>query len=232
MKLIMPMAGEGSRFNEQIKPLVDVGGVPMFVHAERCIGIDFTQRIFIVRTEHNLAPVIEQYYPGATVIEIDATTEGTACTILLAREHWQEGDAIFISNCDQHVEWNGDLNFRHSGGCIFTFFCDTGDTKWSYALTDDDSQVLEVAEKRAISSDATAGWYYWRDGRDFEVAAERMIAADDRVNGEFYTAPVYNYHIDQQSPESSVQILDVDHMQGIGTPEDLTEYLLSLTDED
>ena len=59
-----------------------------------------------------------------------------------------------------------------------------------------------------------------------------MIAADDRVNGEFYTAPVYNYHIDQQSLESSVQILDVDHMQGIGTPEDLTEYLLSLTDED
>jgi len=39
MKLIMPMAGLGSRFKEQVKPLIDVNGVPMFVHSERCIGI-------------------------------------------------------------------------------------------------------------------------------------------------------------------------------------------------
>ena len=230
MKLIMPMAGEGSRFNEQIKPLVDVGGVPMFVHAERCIGIDFEQRIFIVRAEHNMAPVIEEYYPGATVIEIDETTQGTACTILLAREHWQDESAIFIANCDQHIEWDGQMDWQNSSGCIFTFFCDTGDTKWSYARCDDDSQVLEVAEKVAISEDATAGWYYWDNGMNFESSAYRMIAADDRVNGEFYTAPVYNYYLKEE--EEGIQIYDVERMMGIGTPDDLTEYLLSLEELD
>ena len=49
MKLVMPMAGNGSRFKEKIKPLIDVDGVPMFVHSERCIGIDFEERIFIIK---------------------------------------------------------------------------------------------------------------------------------------------------------------------------------------
>ena len=98
------MAGTGSRFgSDVVKPLVDVSGVPMFVYSERCIGIDFTDRIFIVRREHDLCDVIESYYPGSTVIETDYTTEGTAASILLAREHYEDGSDIFVSNCDQAV---------------------------------------------------------------------------------------------------------------------------------
>ena len=123
MKLVMPMAGNGSRFKEKIKPLIDVDGVPMFVHSERCIGIDFEERIFITRVEHNLKEVIHTYYPDAHVIEIDYTTEGTACTLLLAKEHWKDGSSIFVSNCDQHIDWNTNTDWAAHAGAIAVFDC-------------------------------------------------------------------------------------------------------------
>ena len=84
IKLIMPMAGEGNRFKEKgydvPKPLVPVKGLPMFQYTEKQIGINFDERIFIVRKEHDIANTIKELYTNSTVIELDELTEGTACT--------------------------------------------------------------------------------------------------------------------------------------------------------
>lgn len=223
MKLIMPMAGLGSRFGDAVKPLIDVNGIPMFVHAERCIGLEFEHRIFIVRKEHNLKPTVLEYYPDATVIEIDYTTEGTACTLMLAREHWQDGSAIFVSNCDQHVEWNHNTDWMLHEGAIAVFDCPDQDPKWSYAKTNELGFVTSVAEKDPISNLATVGWYYWQDGRRFERSVVDMMRANDRVNNEFYTCPTYNYFLQQQGQR--VTTFGVESMHGIGTPEDLQAWL-------
>ena len=224
MILLMPMAGLGSRFpGTQPKPLIPVDGVPMFVAAERSIGLHFTHRIFITRCEHDLRAVIEQYYPGSTVIEIDYTTEGTASTLLLAREHIQ-GEELFVANCDQIVDWNPLQALSiWSGvdGGIATFDCPERDPKWSYAQHDLTGSVKQVAEKVAISQTATVGYYYWKRGEDFVSSAELMISADDRVNGEFYTCPTFNYMIEQGG---IVRIAPVRSMQGVGTPQDLKRY--------
>jgi hypothetical protein len=57
-----------------------------------------------------------------------------------------------------------------------------------------------------------------------------MIASNDRVNGEFYTCPVYNYLI---SDRLQIGIYDIDPtlMHGIGTPEDLDKYLKVIATE-
>lgn len=217
----MPMAGLGSRFGEHVKPKIDVGGVPMFVHSERCINIDFEERIFITRIEHNLRDTVLQYYPDAHVIEIDYTTEGTACTLMLAKQHWQDGSSIFVSNCDQHVDWNVNTDWAKYDGAIATFDCPEKHSKWSYAQTNANGFVTRVAEKDPISELATVGWYYWKDGRQFEQSVVDMMAADNRVNNEFYTCPTYNYLLKQGC---EVTTFNVNSMQGIGTPEDLAEW--------
>lgn len=221
MKLIMPMAGLGSRFGDDVKPKIDVGGVPMFVHSERCIGIDFEERIFITRIEHNLRDTVLEYYPDAHVIEIDYTTEGTACTLMLAKEHWQDGSSIFVSNCDQHVDWNTNTDWEKYDGAIAVFDCPEKHPKWSYAQTNANGFVTRVAEKEPISELATVGYYYWKDGRQFEQSVVDMMAANDRVNNEFYTCPTYNYLLKQGC---EVTTFSVYSMQGIGTPEDLAEW--------
>ena len=232
MKLIMPMAGQGSRFDEVgydlPKPMIPVGDVPMFVHVERCIGLEFDERIFIVRKEHDLRSRVLEWYPDAHIIELDYLTEGTACTILTAREHSEDGSSIFVSNCDQHIEWDVEhaesiMNNPDNSGMIPNFYCDDGSKKWSYAMVDDRQNIKRVAEKDPISNWATVGYYWWRDGTQFIESAERMIQANDRVNNEFYTCPTFNYTLRLQGI-GNIKHMEVDAMQGLGTPEDLKEY--------
>lgn len=224
------MAGSGERFKNYStlpKPLIQVDGMPMFQFAEKNIGIEFDERIFIVRKEDDIADFVRSVYPEAKVIELDAKTEGTACTLLTAREHFDDGSSIFIANCDQYVDWDSKkfLGLVKSGvdGIIATFKEPGRSPKWSYAQTDTDGNVIRVAEKDPISDIATVGYYYFKDGGDFITAAENMIAADDRVNNEFYTCPVYNYYL---KLNKKVITYNVDSMVGVGTPEDLINYNL------
>jgi dTDP-glucose pyrophosphorylase len=88
--------------------------------------------------------------------------------------------------------------------------------KWSY-FKEKDGYVAEVQEKKVISNIATVGIYYFKYGRDFVFYAEKMIALNQRVNGEFYVAPVFNLMI---ANEKKIKTYNVKEMWGIGTPED------------
>tara|TARA_E500000081_G_scaffold30373_2_gene34058 strand:- start:6437 stop:7768 length:1332 start_codon:yes stop_codon:yes gene_type:complete len=228
IKLIMPMAGSGERFKNYStlpKPLIPVDGIPMFQFAEQNIGIDFDERIFIVRKDDNISEYIKGIYPEAKLIELDNKTEGTACTLLTAREHFDDGSSIFIANCDQYVDWHSKdftkLIDTGVDGIIATFHEPERSPKWSYAQVDKQGYVTKVAEKDPISDLATVGYYYFKDGRDFITAAEDMIGANDRVNNEFYTCPVYNYYL---KLDKKVITFNVNKMVGVGTPEDLDNY--------
>ena len=50
-----------------------------------------------------------------------------------------------------------------------------------------------------------------------------MISRNDRINGEFYTCPVYNYLI--KGLKIGIYEIHEDSMHGIGTPEDLKSFL-------
>src|SRR5690606_39204573 len=100
------------------------------------------------------------------------------------------------------------------------------DPKWSFVRPDSNGHVEEVAEKQVISNQATVGIYLFCRGQEFVKAAEDMIAADERVNGEFYVAPVYNRLIKDKKIIDCFDIGTVGAgMYGLGTPEDLTAFL-------
>jgi hypothetical protein len=82
--------------------------------------------------------------------------------------------------------------------------------------------ITRVEEKNPISDVATCGIYWYRKGRYFVEAAEKMIQKNIRVNNEFYVAPVYNEMVDEGK---KIVPFYVHRMHGIGTPEDLNAYL-------
>ena len=57
-------------------------------------------------------------------------------------------------------------------------------------------------------------------------AAQAMIDADDRSQGEFYVAPAYNYMINDGA---RIRVHDVGDegrvMHGLGTPDDLRTFI-------
>ena len=81
---------------------------------------------------------------------------------------------------------------------------------------------MRVAEKDPISTNATVGFYYWKNGSDFVKYANQMILNDIRVNNEFYVCPVFNEAIKDNKKIISFK---ADSMWGLGTPEDLELFL-------
>jgi len=79
-----------------------------------------------------------------------------------------------------------------------------------------------LQEKNPISNIATCGIYWYRKGSEFVKYTKQMIEKNIRVNNEFYIAPVYNEYI---LDNKLLLPFYVDKMHGIGTPEDLNNYL-------
>ena len=235
--VVVPMAGAGSRFFEKgyDKPkfLLDVLGSLMIEKAVWSCGIG-GKYIYIVQAEHNRKYNLSELLPTITpaldvvVLEVDGPTEGAASTALVAKDYIDNDDLLVICNSDQIVEWDPNSFLlevgegRNLDGCIPVFT--SSDSKWSYAKTDEDGNVTEVAEKDPISDQASVGIYYWRYGSDFVKYAEQMIEKNIRVNNEFYICPVYNEAI---KDGKRVGTYAVDKMIGLGTPEDLENYVKS-----
>ena len=51
-----------------------------------------------------------------------------------------------------------------------------------------------------------------------------MFVRNERVNNEFYVAPVYNYAI-EKGGKFGIFSIDKTQMHGTGTPEDLDKYI-------
>jgi len=231
MNILIPMAGEGSRFAKIgytfPKPLIEIKGKPMIQVIVENLNIE-GQYIFIVRTEHyekyNLKYMLEMIAPECKIITVDSLTEGAACTTLLAKEYINNNEQLILANSDQWIKWDSsDFMYKMQGdyvdGGIVTF--KNMHPKWSYAK-EKNGYVIEVAEKKPISNDATVGIYFWKKGSDYIKYAEQMIQKNIRVNNEFYVAPVFNQAI---IDNKKIKIYSIDTMCGLGTPEDLDNFI-------
>lgn len=241
MKVLIPMAGAGSRFANVgytfPKPLISVKNMndkPMIQVIVENLNID-AEHIFIVRKEHcekyNLKQLLGVISPGCKIVEIDHLTEGAACTTLLAKEFINNDEQLIIANSDQFIEWDSNefmysMSNSNIDGGILTFL--NTHPKWSYVRLDSDGFVSEVKEKEVISTNATVGIYFWKRGSDYVKYAEQMISKNIRVNNEFYVAPVYNEAI---TDGKKVKIFRVNKMWGLGDPESLDWFLKKHTDK-
>ena len=235
MNVLIPMAGAGKRFFDAgyvfPKPLIEVDNKPMIQWVIESLNLQ-ANYIFIIQKEHqekyNIKSVLKILQPECKIIELDHLTEGAACTTLLAKKYINNSDPLIIANSDQYINWNSskalyDFNSKNLDGAILTF--EAIHPKWSYAKCNEEGFVTEVAEKKVISKNATVGVYYWKHGSDYVKSAEQMIEKNIRVNNEFYVCPVYNEFL---AKNKKVKIHNVDKMWGLGTPEDLDNFIRSI----
>jgi dTDP-glucose pyrophosphorylase len=237
INILIPMAGSGSRFNKagylKNKPFIDVAGKPMILRVLENLNFPNANYILVARREHLQAEAqivheIKQQYK-VTFVEIEALTEGTACSVLFARSIIDNETPLLIANSDQIVDFSlqefiNDCRFNQLDGSIMTFIDDSRNPKWSFARVDINGRVQEVKEKEVISEFATVGIYFFSRGADFVDAAIEMILNQDRVNNEYYTCPTYNYLI-KKGKKIGIYNVSKTSMHGIGSPEDLNNFL-------
>lgn len=202
MKVLVPMAGDSTRFEEAghqyPKNLVEIESQPLMERVLRQLD-GLGDLICLVRQEENArfhtAEAVRLLVPGATVLEVPSLDSGAACTALLAIEEIEPDEPLLIFNGDQIVSHDlpeilGSFEDRDLDGGVVVF--EAVHPRWSYVKTDDDGLVVEAAEKRPISTHATAGTYWFRRGSDFITALQGMILKDAHVDGRFYICPAFN----------------------------------------
>ena len=238
LNIVLPMAGRGSRFAKAgyttPKPFIPIHGIPMIkVVVDNLTPTCEHRFIFICQQEHldryDFEKKLRSYTKNAVVIGINGVTEGQVCTALLAKKYFDDDEPLMSANTDQYIdvdinEYLDAMQSRELDGMIMTM--KSSDPKWSYARTDAEGMVVETAEKKVISSDATVGIFNFAHGSDLVRSAEQMIADNLRVNGEFYTCPCYNYLIKGGKRIGIYGIGEEYHgMYGLGIPQDLEFFL-------
>ncbi|MRX09504.1 NTP transferase domain-containing protein [Pseudoduganella sp. FT25W] len=206
LNILLPMSVPSSFFETPEypfpKPLVEIFGKPMIQHVlENLASIKEEKRFIFVLSEedctrfHLDSTLRLLAGPSSIFIRLRQPTRGAACSALLAIEHIGNDEPLLIVNGDQifDVDLNdylAELNaMQADAGCI-TF--NSVHPRWSYVLIENESDVVETAEKRPISRHAIAGFYYFKHGSDFVRAAQHSIRKEASIDGVFYIAPVLN----------------------------------------
>ena len=174
----------------------------------------------------HLRDVLRLLDPDAVVIRAEGPTAGAACTALLAIEHVENDAELLIANADQILAFDIAAvldRFRTRKLDAGTVVFDSVHPRWSFVKTDAEGLVVEAAEKRPISRNATAGVYWFRHGRFFVEAAQAMIRKDAHVNSGFFVCPSLNELVLAQK-RVGVERIERSQYISLATPQAVEEY--------
>ena len=238
INVVIPM-GTLEKFDsnkyEYPKLLIEIDRKPLIervVDSLRTVSPDI-RFVFVVGKEHadrfHLDDTLRLIAgTDARIVYVEGKTMGAACTALMAVEHIDNGDELIISNADHVFEFElsgpyEQLRRRKLDAGLFCF--DSVHPKWSYARIDDNDNVVETAEKRPLSRNAIAGFYYFREGRLFVEAAKEMIRKDVRTENQFYIAPAFNELILRGAgARLGIEKIDGDLYHNFYSPQTISEY--------
>jgi dTDP-glucose pyrophosphorylase len=237
INILIPMAGKSLYFAESEypfpKPFIEIGQKTMIEHVIQNLstaGSD-VQFIFVLSNadcrkfhlDNTLNIITDQ---KCKIVRLANETKGAACSALMAISHIANDQPLIIANSDQIfedpvAELIAGLRQAEADAGVLTF--ESVHPRWSYVRLDEQNRVVETAEKRPISRHAIAGLYYFRHGKDFVAAAQRMIQKDSSINGSFYISPTLNEMILQGKTIRTFR-LNPGRYHTFYTPQKIKEY--------
>lgn len=249
MNILIPMAGAGSRFSEAgytvSKPAIPTYDkrtgrkVPMVVCATLDLpGVepDGSNVIYVDRNFHKMdgtETTILNYLPAAQFITVDHLTEGQACTCLLAEKFIDNDEELLIAGCDNGMELDKvrfDRLREDADVIVFTYrhneMVMKNPNAIGWMIVDQSENVIGTSIKKAISDmpmedHAVVATFWFKRGSMFVEATKKMIAKNDRVNGEFYVDQVVKHMLDLGY---RAKVFEIDRYIGWGTPSDFELY--------
>ena len=227
------MAGSGHRFKvagyKKHKPLIDVNGKPMIQRVIENLRPKTREYRFVFICLKNMVTLelmeIFQNEPNSYVIQLPYITEGAACTALTSLGIMDADEPLILAACDQLIDIPIDDFIDYAwgyDGCIATFKNEHLNHSFCVIKNDRVKKVVEKPPKK-ISDDANIGIYWFKHSSFFHFYTEEMIDRNERINGEFYIAPVYNEMIGDEFIVTNYNI-DKESVHLIGTPKELDDY--------
>lgn len=238
LDIVITMGGLGSRFRKMgykvPKYMIEAKGKTLFewsmISLEGCKA-NAQRYIFLAMRDENVD--VEDFIkrqcekmnlPEFHVIILDYLTDGQATTASLAKQYWDENDALLIYNIDTYVE-AGEIKFGEFRGDGFIPCFQAEGDHWSFVRLDEAGKVAEIKEKKRISNYCTIGAYYFKTCRLYKSLYEEYYGtARELVNGEKYVAPLYDYLL-TKGGEIYISDIPSAKVHVLGTPEELQAFL-------
>lgn len=217
--LVLLTSNEGSSNDGGYPPfLAEVEGAPLIEHViKQVLSVRGARHIFGMYQQHvkrhHLNEVVRLLVPEAKIFEISSETEGNACTALLSWGHLVKERPLVIMSGNGLVKDDinrilSDFRVRDLDGGVVVFR--SIHPHYAYVKTDENNLIVEAADRRPISQNACAEFFYFRTANIFIEAAQDMIRKDVRSEGSFSIPPVYNQMLLQQM-RIGFYMIDKDH---------------------
>jgi NDP-sugar pyrophosphorylase family protein len=240
---VVPMAGAGARFTAAgyalPKPLIPVSGRPMAVQA----ALDLPRaeaQIFVMRRDlpgvASITGALQEQFPRGRCIILPELTDGQARTVLLALHELEEAQMtapLTIGACDNGLlyppsAFSDMMSDQHVDIIVWAARAHAGAIRnpriYSWLQTSG-TDVWRVSMKAPVGSPANGlvvtGAFTFKRAADFFAAVNRMIAAQDRTNGEFYVDATVNHAI---ALGLKCKAFIVDNYVCWGTPDELRTF--------
>lgn len=237
INILVPLGGQSLFFESDEypfpKPLIEINGKSMIeLVIENLSSIkEDSKFIFVVKTEdcnkYHLDNVLNLLTDSkCVIIKLDGETKGAVCSALIAIENINNQKKLIITNGDQII--NHDLNeilkyFENKNVDAGVICFSSVHPKWSYVRLDEDNKIIETAEKRPLSKNAIAGFYYFKQGSDFVKYAMKSIEKDSNVNGLYYIAPTLNEMV-LENKNLEIFMIDNSQYHSFYSPQKIKEY--------
>ncbi|MCR4832373.1 MAG: glycosyltransferase family 2 protein [Butyrivibrio sp.] len=243
MKAIILFSGDDKAFKEggylYPKNLTEIDGTPMIENVLKGFDdiISASDQLLLTmrQTEidkYHTAQVARLLYPDVKIVSIPNIAQGAACAVLLAAADIDNEEELVVMNGDIIIEQElmpaiDDFRKRNLDGGAITI--ESVHPRWSFVKCDENGYMIEAAEKRPISKNATVGIYYYKKGHDFVEAVKNMIRKDASVNGIFYICPAFNELILMQK-KLGIYKIDRENYYSLANPVGVENYLKHLED--
>ena len=217
MNIIIPIAGadKTSGETEYIKSLQEIERKTVLQYVFESLQSVVAEHYIVVLRKadadrYHLDNIARLLRSGTEILIAENETMGAACTCMLAVDKIEMDEPLLITGSDQilleppeHIL--ADFQRRNLDGGVAIF--DDVHPRWSYVKLDMNDHVIEAAEKRPISRNAVAGFYYYKKARFFFEAAMEMIRKNASVNEQFFICPAFNEMILKQQTIGVYRIL-------------------------
>ncbi len=233
MNVIIPLCGKGERFAkagyDTPKQEIKVLGKEILRYTIDSLKLAPEDNLYIILNERTsqTAPLINKYYPHATIITLPKETAGASETISLALDQipgtrptlLADADNFYTTDIISIVKKNPEQNQvicfeTHDEPPVFSYVKLAGNGCFN-------NKIEEIAEKKKISNYANTGSYYF-------ASAEHLKSVTSKVSQEMSQTEPYISHaiahsLSQKIAWYATKILKEAYIS-LGTPEQVKAY--------
>ncbi len=191
MKVIIPVAGKGTRLRPQTlttpKVLLNVGGKPILDHLlNSLIQQDIDEFSLIIgHLGDSIRKHVEQNYPGKGKFYEQKNIQGIASAVYLAKEDLKENPVLIILG-DTLFDADIAAYCRSENNSLGVYEVEDP-RRFGVAEIDQDGFISKLIEKPENPSTnlALVGMYYFKKGRLLREAIEELFEKDIQTKGEY-----------------------------------------------